>query len=49
MEPTTQAFKPKTEFKPFEPPIAYEEAKRKAVEIVNQLTLEEKISLIVNQ
>ena len=46
MEPIVQTFKPKTEFKPFEPPIAYEEAKRKAVEIVNQLTLEEKISLI---
>jgi len=46
MEPTTQAFKTETAFKSFKPPIAYEEAKKKAVEIVNQLSLEEKISLI---
>jgi len=46
MESTTQAFKTETVFKPFEPPIAYEEAKKKAIKILNQLTLEEKISLI---
>ena len=46
MEPIIQAFKTAPEFKSFEPPIAYEEAKTQAVKILNQLSLEEKISLI---
>ena len=46
MKPITQEFNIETEFQPFEPPIAYEEAKKRAVEIINQLSLEEKISLI---
>ncbi len=33
-------------FQPFEPPIAHNEAKRQAIEILNQMTLDEKISLI---
>jgi len=34
-------------FKPFAPPIKYEEAKEQAIEILGQMTLDEKISMIV--
>ena len=33
-------------FKPFTPPIAYEDAKKQAIEILNQMTIDEKISII---
>lgn len=34
-------------FKPFVPPIKYEEAKKQAIDILSQISLDEKISLIV--
>ena len=34
-------------FKPFVPPIKYEEAKEQAIEILTQMTLDEKVSMIV--
>ena len=46
MESNIQEFKKDTEFKPFELPIAYQDAKKQAIEILNQMTIEEKISLI---
>ncbi|WP_297760472.1 glycoside hydrolase family 3 N-terminal domain-containing protein [uncultured Muriicola sp.] len=33
-------------FKPFSPPIAYNDAKKQAIEILNQMTIDEKISII---
>ena len=34
-------------FKPFVPPIKYEEAKEQAIDILSQMTLDEKVSMIV--
>ena len=34
-------------FKPFVPPIKYEEAKEQAIDILTQMTLDEKVSMIV--
>ena len=45
-EPNSQEFKSDTMFKPFEPPIAYSDARIQAVEILNQMTIDEKISMI---
>ena len=45
-QPEKQEFKSETAFQPFQPPIAYNDAKAQAVEILNQMTIDEKISLI---
>ena len=34
-------------FKPFVPPIEYEEAKEQAIDMLTQMTLDEKVSMIV--
>ena len=39
-------FKTETMFQPFNPPIAYDDAKIQALEILNQMTIDEKISII---
>lgn len=39
-------FKAETMFKPFKPPIAYDNAKTQAIEILDQMTIDEKISMI---
>lgn len=45
-KPVNQEIKTKTMFKPFQPPIAYDDAKKQAIEILNQMTIDEKISII---
>lgn len=44
--PPVQEYKTDTMFKPFQPPVAYHDAKAQAIEILNQMTIDEKISLI---
>ena len=44
--PSTQEFKTDPLFQAFTPPIAYDDAKEQAVKILEQMTIEEKISLI---
>ena len=45
-EPVKQEFKTETMFQPFQPPITYNDAKEQALNILNQMTIDEKISLI---
>ena len=45
-EPDVQEYKTKTMFQPFQPPITYEDAKEQALNILDQMTIDEKISLI---
>ena len=45
-ESTNNEFKAEPMFKSFEPPIAYDDAKIQAIEILNQMTIDEKISMI---
>ena len=45
-QPKEETFKTTPEFQPFEPDIAYNDAKKQAVEIIDQMTIDEKISLI---
>ena len=45
-KPVNQEFKTETMFQPFQPPIAYNDAKEQALNILNQMTIDEKISLI---
>ena len=44
--PKVQEYKTETMFQPFIPPIAYKDAKEQALKILNQMTIDEKISLI---
>ena len=44
--PNVQEFKDETSFEPFQPPIAYDDAKAQALKILTQMTMDEKISLI---
>ena len=41
-----QVFKTDSEFQPFQPPITYSDAKEQALQILGQMTIDEKISLI---
>ncbi|WP_139059076.1 beta-glucosidase family protein [Polaribacter reichenbachii] len=41
-----QEFKSEAIFQPFQPPIAYKDAKNQALKIIDQMTIDEKISLI---
>lgn len=45
-KPNIQEFKTQTMFQPYQPPIAYKDAKEQALTILNQMTIDEKISLI---
>ena len=45
-KPVNQKFKTDIMFHPFNPPIAYNDAKKQAIEILNQMTIDEKISII---
>ena len=38
-----QEFKSEAIFQPFQPPIAYEDAKNQALKIIDQMTIDEKI------
>lgn len=44
--PDVQEYKTESMFKPFEPPIAYDDAKKQALTILDQMTVDEKIALI---
>ncbi|BAX79651.1 beta-glucosidase family protein [Labilibaculum antarcticum] len=45
-EKANNEFKAETMFTPFKPPIAYDNAKEQAVKILDQMTIDEKISMI---
>lgn len=45
-KPLNQKFKTDIMFQPFNPPIAYNDAKKQAIDILNQMTIDEKISII---
>ena len=45
-EPKVQEYKSDTMFQPFQPPISFNDANEQALKILNQMTIDEKISLI---